>query len=73
MNAAALNIEINGVAALASKGSAITLSGSPDDSNSITQPKKIIPVTKTVRGVKPGFTYKMPPHSIVVLKLNTRS
>jgi alpha-N-arabinofuranosidase len=48
---------------------AITLSGNPDNSNSITQPKKIVPVTKTVRGVKPGFTYTMPPTSIVVLKL----
>jgi alpha-N-arabinofuranosidase len=72
-NAVSLKIEINGVAALASKGSAITLAGNPDDSNSITQPKKVVPVTKTVHGVKPIFTYKMPPHSIVVLKLKAHS
>ena len=68
-----LNIEIKGVNALASTGTAITLTGNLEDSNSITQPKKIIPVTTTVRSVKPGFTYKMPPHSIVVLKLKPRS
>jgi alpha-N-arabinofuranosidase len=72
-NAVSLNLEINGVAALASKGIAITLAGNPDDSNSITQPKQIVPITTTVRGVKPGFTCKMPPHSIVVLKLRPRS
>jgi alpha-N-arabinofuranosidase len=68
-----LKIEIQGVASLASKASAITLAGNPDDSNSITQPGKIIPITKTVRHLKPDFTYPMPPHSIVVLKLKARS
>ena len=72
-NAVSLNLEINGVAALVSKAIAITLAGNPDDSNSITQPKQIVPITTTVRGVKPGFTCKMPPHSIVVLKLRPRS
>jgi alpha-N-arabinofuranosidase len=71
--AESLKIEIKGLNALDSKGSAITLTGNLEDSNSITQPKKIVPVTTTVRGVKPGFTYKMPPHSIVVLKLKARS
>ena len=71
-NAVPLNIEINGIKSLAAKGSAITLAGNPEDSNSITQPKQVVPVTTTVRGVKPGFTYKMPPHSIVVLKLKSR-
>jgi alpha-N-arabinofuranosidase len=72
-NAVSLNLEINGVAALVSKGIAITLAGNPDDSNSITQPKQIVPITTTVRGVKSSFTCKMPPHSIVVLKLRPRS
>jgi alpha-N-arabinofuranosidase len=71
-NSVSLKIEISGVAALASKGSAITLAGNPDDSNSITQPKRIVPITKTVRGVKPGFVYTMSPNSIVVLKLKSR-
>ena len=71
-NAVSLNIEINGAATLASKASAITLAGNPEDSNSITQPKKIVPLTTTVRGIKPAFTYTLPPHSIVVLKLKAR-
>jgi alpha-N-arabinofuranosidase len=68
-----LKIEINGVASLASKASEIVLAGDPGDSNSLAQPEKVIPVTRTVRHVKPGFTYTMPPCSIVVLKLKSRS
>jgi alpha-N-arabinofuranosidase len=68
-NAVSLNIEIKGVAALSSKGSAITLAGELDDTNSITQPRKVVPVTTKVRDVKPRFAYELPPNSIVVLKL----
>jgi len=68
-----LKIEIKGIKALASKASAITLTGNPDDSNSITQPRKVIPITTTVRHLEPDFTYTMPPHSIVVLTLKARS
>ena len=71
-NAVSLNIEIKGATSLASKATAITLAGMPDGLNSITQPKQVVPVTKTIRGIKPGFTYTLPPNSIVVLKLNTR-
>ena len=71
-NAVALDVEINGVTSLASKGTAITLAADSDDSNSITQPKQVIPVTKTISGLKPGFNYTLPPNSIVVLKLKTR-
>lgn len=65
-----LDLRIKGVASLAAKAGAITLAGNPEDSNSITDPKKVAPVTTTVRNVKPQFTYTLPPHSIVVLKLS---
>jgi alpha-L-arabinofuranosidase len=67
----ALNIEIKG-ARLASKGSAITLRGSPEDTNSMEHPRNVAPITTTVRGVKPSFRYTLPPHSVVVLKLGGR-
>jgi alpha-L-arabinofuranosidase len=67
----ALNIEIKG-ARLASKGSAITLWGSPEDTNSMEHPRNVAPITTTVRGVKPSFRYTLPPHSVVVLKLGGR-
>jgi alpha-N-arabinofuranosidase len=67
-----LNIHLKGVAALSPKGSVITLSGNPEDSNSMAQPEKVLPVTTTVSDVKSEFIYTMPPNSIVVLKLKTR-
>jgi alpha-N-arabinofuranosidase len=72
-NVVSLNIGIKGVKSLSSRGSAITLAGSPDDTNSITNPRNIVPATTTVRRLKPDFVYAMPPHSIVVLKLKAAS
>jgi alpha-L-arabinofuranosidase len=67
-----LNIQINGAQSLASKGTAITLSGKPEDENSISQPRNVFPVTTTVRGIKSDFTYTLPANSVVVLKLKSR-
>jgi len=68
-----LKIDIKGIASVASKAGAIILTGNLDDFNSMAQPRKVVPATKTVPGVKPVFNYTMPPNSIVVLKLKTGS
>jgi alpha-N-arabinofuranosidase len=70
--AEALKIQLQGVSSVASKAAVITLAGNPDDSNSITQPRKVVPISTTLRGVKPAFSYVVPPNSIVVLKLKAR-
>jgi alpha-N-arabinofuranosidase len=70
--AESLNIELKGFGPLSSTGEAITLAGSPEDTNSITRPRNVVPVTTAVRGVKPQFVYALPPNSIVVLKLKER-
>jgi alpha-L-arabinofuranosidase len=64
-----LNLEIKGVASLASTAEVITLSGSPEDTNSINRPRNVVPVTTTLRDVKPQFTCTLPANSLVVLKL----
>jgi alpha-N-arabinofuranosidase len=66
-----LNIEVKG-AAIASKGTAVTLAGEPEDTNSIRHPRNVVPVTTSVSGLQSQFGYTLPPHSIVVLKLKTR-
>jgi alpha-N-arabinofuranosidase len=71
-NAVSLNVEIKGATSLASKATVITLAANPDDSNSITQPKRVVPVTKTFPGIGPSFGLYLQPNSIGVLKLNTR-
>jgi alpha-N-arabinofuranosidase len=68
----ALQIHINGVTSMSPTGTAITLAGNADDTNSITQPKHVIPVTSTVKNVRSDFTYTLPANSIVVLKLKGR-
>jgi alpha-L-arabinofuranosidase len=67
-----LPIEIKGATSLASQATVITLTGAPEDTNSIRHPRNVVPVTTTISGVKPGFTYTLPPYSVVVLKLKTR-
>ena len=66
-----LPIEIKGVTALASKATVITLAGNPEDTNSTSHPRNVVPVTTTLSGVKPGFTYTLPPNSVVVIKLRS--
>jgi len=72
MTPQSLPIEIMGVPTLKSKATVITLSASPEDTNSIRRPRNVVPVTTTLSGVKPGFIFTMPPYSVVVLKLETR-
>ena len=42
---------------------------SPDDTNSITEPTKIVPVTTKVDGLSADFTRTFPPYSITVLQM----
>jgi alpha-N-arabinofuranosidase len=61
-------VEISGLATIEAKGQAITLSASsPDDTNSITEPAKIVPITRNVDGLGADFTRTFPPYSITVL------
>jgi alpha-N-arabinofuranosidase len=63
-----LVIDFKGAGSINSTATAITLAAKPEDSNTITEPRKVAPVTTTIRDVKPGFTFTMPPDSVVVLK-----
>lgn len=67
--AVTVRLQIKGGGALRSKATAITLSGCPEDTNSIQHPRNVVPVTTTVPGVTADFDYTLPPTSIVVLKL----
>jgi len=62
-------ITIDGAAGLAPTGKAITLSGKPDETNSLTDPKHLVPVESEVPGVGASFNYTFPPYSVTVLRL----
>jgi alpha-L-arabinofuranosidase len=67
-----VQLDLTGVRTLASTGTAVTLSADPKATNSIDAPQAVAAVTAKVEGVKPGFTYEIPAHGIVVLTLETR-
>ncbi|MBN1362945.1 MAG: hypothetical protein JW993_20265 [Sedimentisphaerales bacterium] len=68
-----VRIQISGVASVAPTGEAVEMKGEGDeDTNSITEPKKIVPVAKPIDGLSKDFTRTLPPYSITVLKLNAK-
>jgi alpha-N-arabinofuranosidase len=67
-----VQLDVTGVRTLASTATAVTLAADPKATNSIDAPQAVVPVTSKVSGVKPGFTYDVPAHGIVVLMLETR-
>jgi alpha-N-arabinofuranosidase len=70
--AQAVHITISGVSTVAPTGKIISMSGSgPTDTNSITEPKKIIPVAADVSGTSTDFTRTFAPFSVNVLELKT--
>jgi alpha-N-arabinofuranosidase len=69
----AVHLEINGVPRIEASGEALVLSASaPEDTNSITEPNKIVPVATTADGLGTDFTRTFPAYSITVLRMKTR-
>lgn len=63
-----VRVQVSGVAGNAPKGQLVELAGSgPEDTNSITQPAKIVPVTTNVDGLGADFTLTFRFYSVSVL------
>jgi alpha-N-arabinofuranosidase len=68
-----VKIEISGASSVAAEGKAVVLQAdSPNDTNSLQEPAKIIPVTEKVQGLGLEFTRTFPPYSITVLELKAK-
>jgi alpha-L-arabinofuranosidase len=68
-----VKIEISGASVVEAEGEAVVLkANSPDDTNSIQEPDKIVPVTEKVDGLGTDFTREFPPYSITVLELKAK-
>ncbi len=66
-----IHVMVSGVAGIKPSGQLIELkSNTLEDLNSITEPTKIVPVTKEIEGLSAEFTRTFSPYSISVLKLN---
>jgi alpha-L-arabinofuranosidase len=73
-SAQAVHITLSGVLSIASTGRLISMRGSgAEDTNSITEPKKIIPVVADASGLGTDFTYTFAPFSVNVLELKSTS
>ena len=68
-----VKVEISGAASIAAKGLATVLKADkPDDTNSLQDPRKIVPVTGKTKGLGANFTRTFPPYSISVLELRAK-
>ena len=66
-----VQIALNGVTSVAPTGDAVVLSSaSLDDTNSIDEPTKVVPVTSATDGLGASFTRTFPPYSITILKIH---
>jgi alpha-N-arabinofuranosidase len=68
----AVQINLTGAANIAPEGRVVSLSSAkPDDTNTITDPTKIVPVTSEVTGLGNTFTQTFAPYSVNVLQIGT--
>jgi alpha-N-arabinofuranosidase len=67
-----VDIELNGVVKLSAEGTLVVIKGDkPEDTNTIDNPDKIVPVTSVVKGLSKKFTRTFEPYSVSVLQINT--
>ena len=70
--ARSVKLMLNGLGTVRQEGEAITLRAKgPAETNTITEPARIVPVTTTLKNVASTFDYTFPAWSITVLELST--
>src|SRR5476651_1957455 len=68
-----VNLDLKGVSGLSSSAMLTTLkSAKPEDTNTIKDPEKIVPVSQEMSGVSANFTRTIDPYSINILKLTMK-
>jgi alpha-N-arabinofuranosidase len=69
----AIRIHLNGVTDVKSEARLTTLRGNtPEETNSIGDPERILPVVSTIHNAAASFEHTMPPYSIQVFDIQTR-
>jgi alpha-N-arabinofuranosidase len=68
-----VSIALKGAAGVLADGTLVVLKGDkPQDTNSITDPEKIVPITYKINGLSKTFTRGFDPYSVSVLKIKTQ-
>jgi len=66
-------VQLKGLNGIQPKATAAVLtSDNPLDENSIDEPMKVAPVTKTIENAAADFTHAFPANSVTVIRLKTR-
>jgi alpha-N-arabinofuranosidase len=66
-------VSLAGLASVEAKGQAVVMAAkSPDDTNSIAEPTKLMPVVANIDGLGASFARPFPAYSITVLQIKTR-
>jgi alpha-N-arabinofuranosidase len=72
-SARSTRIQISGAPKIEAQGEMVSLVGkSLDDTNSIEEPRKVVPRTEKADGLSANFTREFPAYSVTVLKLKTK-
>jgi len=67
-----VDIDLNGAGTLSPEGILVVIKGDkPEDTNTISDPQKIVPVTSKVNGIGKKFTRTFDAYSVSVLQINT--
>jgi alpha-N-arabinofuranosidase len=68
-----VRVEISGVGAVTPRGQMIAMSASsPEDTNSIAEPRKIVPITSDIDGLGTTFSRTLPSFSITVIEMKAK-
>lgn len=68
-----IKIDVKGATKVISNGLLVTLkTDNPEETNSITEPEKIIPITSKLDGISKSFNHSFPAYSITVLQIETK-
>ena len=68
-----INVQISGAKSVNARGEAVVLAGKTlEDTNSITEPDKVVPRTEKVDGLGADFVREFPAYSVTVMKLKTK-
>jgi alpha-N-arabinofuranosidase len=72
-SAQTVQVDLAGAARVAAEGKAIVLSSAQkEDTNTIAEPNKVVPVTSKASGLGKQFNYSFAPYSVTVLVLSTK-
>lgn len=68
-----IKINLDGIAKISPEATVVTVkSDKPTDTNTIDDPKKILPVTSTIKGVRKNFKQSFPAYSVSIMQIQTR-